>query len=456
MSVQKTNRYEMDMCNGPILKKILIFTLPLMASSLLQLLFNAADVVIVGRFCGDNALAAVGSNGPMINLLTNFFIGLSVGANVLVARYFAAKEQEALSDTIHTAMFLAIVSGIALTFVGILGARQFLIWMQSPGEVIDLATLYLRIYFLGMPAMMVYNFGAAILRAVGDTKRPLYFLLLAGVINVALNLLFVVGLRMSVAGVALATIISQYLSAALIVRCMITNEGSVRLVLSKLHLDLGVFGWILRIGLPASVQGMIFSISNVIIQASVNSFGEIVVAGNSAASNIEGFVYVAMNAFHQTAVSFTSQNLGAGKINRINRILICSQLCVVVVGLTLGNLVVFYGAPLVGLYSDSPEVVACGVARLAVISRTYALCGLMDVMVGSLRGLGYSIQPMIVSIVGVCGVRLLWIFTLFRQEAFHTVESLYWTYPVSWIIAIVAHVVCFIVVRRRLDKRVIG
>ena len=355
------------MCNGAILPKLLAFTLPLMCSSVLQLLFNAADIIVVGSFAGDTALAAVGSNTALINLLTNFFLGLSIGANVLVARFYGAKAEEDVRDTVHTAMLLSIFSGIILTVVGCLGARQILIWMQTPEDVLPLATTYLRIYFVGMTSMMIYNFGSAIQRAVGDTKRPLYYLSAAGVINIGLNLLFVIVFRMSVAGVALATVISETISAGLVLRCMMREKGYIRLTLSNLKIHPGRFAEILRIGFPASLQGVIFAISNVIIQSSVNSFGSTVVAGNSAASNIEGFVYVSMNSFYQGTISFTSQNVGAGKYERVNKILFTAQACVIVTGLVLGNLAVLFGHDLLGFYTKSAVVKAAGMNRLKII-----------------------------------------------------------------------------------------
>lgn len=445
--------HQMDLCSGSVLKKMLLFTVPLMLSSILQLLFNAADIVVVGKFAGDNALAAVGSNTALINLLMNFFMGFSIGANVLVARYFGAKQKKDLSDTVHTAMTISLLSGIFLTVVGVIGARQLLIWMSTPEAVLGLATLYLRVYFLGMTATMLYNFGSAILRAVGDTKRPLYYLFAAGVINVCLNLIFVIGFRMSVAGVGLATVISQIISAALVVRCLIKDETDIKLDVRKLKINPQIFKKLLYIGLPASFQGIIFSLSNVVIQSSVNSFGEITVAGNSVAANIEGFVYVSMNAFHQGAITFTSQNMGAGKKERTNRILFTAQACVIVTGLVLGNAVYLAGKPLLSIYTSSPLVIAEGMKRLNVISRTYALCGMMDVMVGVLRGLGYSVLPMLVSLVGACGLRLFWIFTFFKWEQFHTITSLYMTYPVSWIITMVAHTICFVIVKNMLNQK---
>ena len=445
--------YTIDMCNGAILKKMLVFTIPLMFSSILQLLFNAADIIVVGRFAGDNSLAAVGSTSSLINLLINLFVGLSIGANVLVAKYFGAQKEKDLEQTVHTAMLLSVFSGIALTIIGCIGARQILIWMQTPGEVLTLATTYLRIYFLGMTATMIYNFGSAILRGVGDTKRPLYFLFVAGVINVVLNLVFVIVFHMDVAGVATATAISQCISAALIVRCLMKEQGAIRLIPSKLHIHRHKLLRILEIGLPAGFQGIIFALSNVVIQSAVNSFGQVVIAGNSAAANIEGFVYVAMNAFHQATLSFTSQNTGAQKYDRIKKIAIYAQICVIIVGTVLGNAAVFFGSPLLAIYTASPAVIVAGMNRLRIIARTYALCGMMDVMVGSLRGIGYSITPMIVSMIGCCGLRILAIVTLFRLPTFHNIGALYSLYPISWILTFAVHVVCFVIVFRKVTRR---
>lgn len=453
LSQKKSKNYTIDMCEGSILNKLLLFALPLIASSVLQLFFNAADVVVVGKFAGDHALAAVGSNGSIINLLTNVFMGLSVGANVLVARSFAAKHENELRKTVHTAMTVSVLCGAFLAVMGALAAKQVLTLMQSPPEVIELSTLYLRIYFLGMPAMMAYNFGAAILRGVGDTKRPLYYLTFSGVVNVVLNLIFVVVFHMSVAGVALATIISQYISAFLVIKCLMNEESGIRLQKQYLGIDKEILLKILQIGLPAGVQGSLFSLSNVVIQSSVNSFGATVVAGNSAAQNIEGFVYVAMNAFSQAVVAFVSQNLGAGKFERINRVVIIAQVCVLAVGLVLGNGAYLLGEPLLHLYSDSEVVIAAGLKRLSVISATYALCGMMDSMVGALRGMGYSVMPMIVSLLGACAFRMAWIFVFFQIDRFHTIDTVYYAYPISWTLTLSVHVICFLVVRRKMKKK---
>ena len=453
MMSSKTKQYEMDMCSGPILRKMLMFALPLMLSGILQLLFNAADIVVVGKFAGDNSLAAVGSNTALINLLTNLFIGLSIGANVVAARHYGAKAWDDLRRTVHTAMLLSMLSGALLLVLGVIGAEQMLIWMQTPEEVLPLATVYLRIYFLGMISTMVYNFGSALLRAVGDTKRPLYFLLCAGVINVILNLLFVIGFQMDVMGVAIATVISETVSALLVLRCLVKEKGGIHLELRAMRIDRKKMLQILRIGLPAGFQGVVFALSNVVIQSSVNIFGNIVVAGNSAAANLEGFVYMAMNAFYQTTLSFVSQNYGAGKQKRINRIVLLGEACVIVTGTLLGNMVVFFGNDLLQIYSNNPEVIAAGMVRLHYISMIYALCGIMDVMVGALRGIGYSIMPMIVSIVGVCVLRLIWLATVFQIPEFHKIETVYLSYPVTWILTSLVYIVFFVWIRIRSARK---
>ncbi len=449
----KTRKYEIDMCSGAILPKMLRFAVPLMFSSILQLLFNAADIVVVGKFAGDESLAAVGATSSLINLLTNLFIGLSIGANVLVAKYYGAKQEEELQDTVHTAMTVSFLSGIFLTVIGIIGAPVILTWMQTPEDVLPLSVIYLRVYFAGMTATMAYNFGASILRAVGDTKRPLYYLTIAGAINVMFNLLFVIVFHWGVFGVGIATVISQVISAILVVRCLMREQGGIRLDFKNLKISRNKLLQIMQVGLPAGFQGMLFSLSNVVIQSSVNSFGSTIVAGNSAAGNIEGFVYVSMNAFYQAAISFMGQNVGAGQYKRVNRILFCALGCVTVTGLLLGNIVFLVGRPLLSIYTDSAEVVDAGMIRLSIIVTTYALCGMMDVMVGALRGIGYSVAPMIMSLLGACAFRLLWISTVFQVEEFHTIRTVYLSYPVSWIITFLAHAITFVIVRTRLKRR---
>ena len=448
--MKEKKKYEMDMCNGPIISKMLIFAIPLMCSSILQLLFNAADIVVVGKFAGDNSLGAVGSTTALINLLVNLFMGLSVGANVLAARDYGGNRKDELSKTVHTSMMLSIISGIILTFVGVLFSRQILILMKSPDEILPLASLYLKIYFIGMPASMAYNFGSAILRSVGDTKRPLYFLFAAGIVNVILNLIFVIVFNMDVAGVALATIISQYISAFLVIRCLMRESEGIKLHISKLKIHKDKLMPILRVGIPAGFLGVIFSLSIVVIQSSVNIFGNIIVSGNSAAQNIEGFIYVGMNAFYQAAISFTSQNMGAGKKERVRKIAISAQILVILTGLILGLTALFSGRWLLRIYTNNPEVIEAGMKRMIVITTTYFLCGMMDVMVGIMRGLGYSIIPMIVSLVGACGLRLIWIATVFQIPQYHNVTTVYVAYPISWAITFTIHVITYIIIRQRL------
>lgn len=456
MAIAMKKEKKIDMCSGPILKNILLFTIPLMLSSILQLLFNAADIIVVGRFAGDDCLAAVGANSSFINLLTNFFLGFSIGVNVLVAKFIGAGKEKDATHTVHTAIALSLISGIAMTVVGEVLARKILIIMDTPKEILDLSTTYLRIYFLGNTANMVYNFASAILRAVGDTKRPLYYLTFSGVVNVVLNLIFVILLGMDVDGVAYATVISQCISAVLVVRCLVKEQGCVKLNFSKIKIYKSKLLKIIQIGFPASLQGVLFSFSNVIIQTSINSFGPTVIAGNSAAANVESFVYVAMNAFHQGAITFTSQNFGAGKYKRITKVLITSMICVTVVGIVLGNLIADFGPPLLSLYTKSDLVVEAGMVRMNIICRTFVLCGVMDVMVGMIRGMGYSLMPMFVSLIGACGLRILWVFTFFQMERFHKIEILFYVYDISWFLTFIAHIISYIIVKRKYKEQRIG
>ncbi len=443
--------YEIDMCNGPLFGKIILFAVPLMLSGILQLLFNAADIVVVGRFSGPNALAAVGATSALINLLVNLFIGLSIGANVLTAQCYGARDDKNMSETVHTAILVSIVSGVVLIAVGMFLAKPLLSMMATPPEVLDGAALYMKIYFAGMPAMMAYNFGAAILRAIGDTRRPLYFLFVAGVVNVVFNLFFVIVLKMGVAGVALATVISQVISAILVLRCLMKSEGSYRLELKKLHIYKDKLIRMAKVGLPAGLQGAIFSISNVLIQSSVNSFGSIAMAGNTAAGNLEGFVYTAMNSIYQTALSFTSQNMGAHNYKRIKKILGLCLLTVSGIGLVMGIGTALLGNQLLGIYSTDPEVIAYGERRLIIMCVPYLLCGLMDVTVGSLRGMGYSFMPMVVSLLGACAFRVVWIFTVFQWH--RSLFTLYISYPISWALTAAVHLLCWWMVMKEKIKK---
>ncbi len=446
------NKKEMDMCEGPLAGKILRYTLPLALSGILQLCFNAADMIVVGRYSSGEALAAVGSTGALINLIINVFMGLSVGVSVCVAHAWGAKNKESVRQLVHTAMLTSIIAGMIVLLIGFFGCRTFLTWMGTPDNVIDLSTTYMKIYFLGMPACMVYNFGASILRSIGDTKRPLLFLIIAGIVNVLLNMFTVILLHMGVAGVAVATAASQVVSAALVVIFLMRRQDSCRLVLRHLRIYPDKLLSIVRVGLPAGLQGAVFSISNVLIQSSINSFGSVAMEGNTAASNLEGFIYNAMNAFYHSALTFTGQNLGARKPERIPRILLTTIALSMSISLTLSGLMYVFREPLLALYRPgAPEVLAYGSLRMSIIVLTYFLCGIMDVFTGSLRGMGASLTPMLISLMGACVTRVIWIYTVFAANP--TLQVLYLCYPVSWLFTICMQVVAFIVIRHNVQKR---
>lgn len=446
-------RYEIDMTSGPLIPKILQYGLPLILTGVLQLLYNAADVIVVGNFAGHTALAAVSSTGSLINLLINVFMGLSVGASVVIAQAYGAGDYARLRKAEHTAITLALFMGVGVGILGFFLARPLLEWMDSPPDVIDGAALYVRIYFLGMPANMLYNFGAAVLRAVGDTKRPLYYLSISGLVNVLLNLLLVIVFQMAVAGVAVATVVSQAVSMVLVLLCLLRSTGPTHLDLRACRVDGPSALSMIRVGLPAGLQGSLFSISNVLIQSSVNSFGSLAVAGNGVAANIEGFVYTAMNAQHQACLAFAGQNYGAGKYRRVDRTLWSCLGIVAVVGFSLGMLALRFGETLLGVYNSDPQVIACGMIRMRIIMPVYFVYGMMDVLVGQLRGIGYGVMPMIVSLAGVCGLRIAWIMTVFAADP--TLTTLYISYPVSWGVTLAIHLLCYLLVaRRRLMARI--
>ena len=432
---------ELDMTSGPLLKKIIVFTIPILLSGVLQLLFNAADIIVVGNFAGDNAMAAVGSTASLVSLMTNLFIGISAGANVAVANFYGSKDDEAVQETVHTSVILSVVGGAGLMLIGLLLARPILELMGSPEAVLPLSALYLRIFFLGMPGSLLFNFCASILRATGDTKHPLYYLSVAGILNVVLNLFFVIVLNMSVAGVALATIISQYVSAFLIVRRMTRLNSSIRIQRSQLRVSKSKLLRILRVGIPAGIQSSLFALSNVVIQSAINSFGEVVMAANTASTNIEGFVYIAMNSVYQAAMNFSGQNYGAGRYKRLHKVLFECLGLVTFVGLVLGGGAYLCGRPLLHIYTDSAMVITFGLQRMEIICLTYFLCGWMDTIVGVMRGMGYGIMPMLVSLVGSCLFRILWVQTIF--QVYHTLPMLYISWPITWVITFLMHVVCY-------------
>ncbi len=446
--------HAVDFTSGSIGKKMIKFAMPLMFSSILQLLFNAADIIVVGKFAGDECVAAVGSTTSLINLIVNLFIGLSVGVNVMVANYFGAKKADDLSDTIHTAVAVSVISGILLSFVGFFFAPEILKIMNTPDDVIELASVYVKTYFLGMPFMMLYNFSAAILRAVGDTKRPLYFLSAAGVINVGLNLVFVIAFHWSVFGVAFATILSQVVSALLVLRCLVRDDGLLKVEFRKLKIHKNKLLRMMQIGIPSGIQGMMFSISNVIIQSSINTFDTAIVAGSAASTSVEGFAFTSINAFHQSAVSFAGQNKGAGRYDRINKILFTAWGYAFITAVIFAVTFVLFDNALIGLYVSGEDVIKAGVERINIIAWSYLICGFMDVTVGVIRGLGYSVMPTIVSLLGVCGIRILWVTTVFGMEQFHFVETIYYSYPISWTITFIAHFVCYLIIMKQLRKNV--
>ncbi len=444
---QKKSKYEIDMCNGSILDKLISFSIPLMLSGILQLLFNAVDIIVVGRFTGSEALAAVGSTTALINVFVNFFIGISLGSNVLAARFYAAGKDQEMSETVHTAITLALISGVVMGIVGVVSAKGALQLMDTPDNVLNLSTLYMRIYFVGMPFFMLYNYGAAILRAVGDTKRPLLFLIVSGATNVVLNLILVIRFHMGVAGVAIATVISQGISCVLVLRCLYYSEGSYQLRFSKLGMKARYVKQIFQVGVPAGIQSTIINFSNVLLQSSVNSFGSVAMAGYTAANNILGFLYVSINSITQACMSFTSQNYGVRKFKRMDRILFECLGLTMVVALVLGGGSYLFGSELMHIYTKSADVVACGMDIMLYTTVTYFLCGIMDLFPGALRGMGHSAVPMILSVIGTVGTRIVWIYWVFPQH--RALDFLFISYPVSWILTIVMQVVCFYFVRKK-------
>ncbi len=449
------SRRNIDMLNGSLFKNVIAYTIPIILTGILQLLFNAADLVIVGRFCGSISVAAVGATTSIINLIVNLFIGLSVGAGVVVAQSIGAGDNKKTHRTIHTAIPTALLGGIILTIIGIGLSETFLKWMDTPEDVLPLSTLYMEIYFAGIIFMMLYNFCASILRAAGDTKSPLIFLTIAGIINVVLNVIFVTLFDLNVAGVALATTISQAVSAILVLLTLAKRNDSCKLYLSKIRFYKNELFEIIKVGLPAGIQGSLFSISNVIIQSSINSFGSVVMSGNAAALNIEGFVYTILNAFHQTTLNFTGQNVGANQYKRAKKVFLMCLGCVFVIGISISTLVYLFGPQLLSIYiTDSPEAIECGLVRMSCLFIPFCLLGLMDVSGGGLRGMGVSFIPMVISIIGVCGLRIGWIYTIFQLPQFHTPEWLYHSYTVSWAVTFTAQTIAYFVIYNRKKRSV--
>ena len=446
----KKNKYEIDMCNGSIMNKLISFSLPLMLSGILQLMFNAVDIIVVGQFTGSEALAAVGSTTALIAVFTNLFIGISLGANVLAARFYAAGKHKEMSETVHTSITLALISGIVMAFAGLLFSRLALEIMATPDNVIDQSTLYMRIYFLGMPFFMLYNYGAAILRAVGDTKRPLLYLIISGLANAGLNMLLVIVFHMGVAGVAIGTIVSQFISCVLVLRCLYCSDSSYQLRFSRLTIKGKYAEQIFQVGIPAGIQSTVINLSNALLQSSVNSFGSVAMAGYTAANNIFGFLYVSVNSVTQSCMSFTSQNYGVRKTKRMDRVLLDCVILSFAFSFTLGCGAYFFGDKLLRLYTSDPDVIQCGIEILAYTTVPYFCCGIMDLIPGALRGMGRSGVPMILSIIGTVGTRIVWIFGLFPHH--RSLSFLFISYPASWILTIVMQVICFYFVRKKVHK----
>ena len=446
----KNNKYEIDMCNGTLMDKLISFSLPLMLSGILQLLFNAVDIIVVGRFTGSQALAAVGSTTALINIFTNLFIGISLGANVLAARFYASGKEKEMSETVHTSITLALISGLVMALAGVLLARFALNLMGTPNDVIDQSVLYMRIYFLGMPFFMLYNYGAAILRAVGDTKRPLFFLVISGMTNAVLNLVLVIVFHMGVAGVAIGTIVSQLISSILVLRCLYTSNTSYRLYFSKLGIKTQYLKQIFQVGIPAGIQSTVINLSNALLQSSVNSFGSVAMAGYTAANNIFGFLYVAVNSVTQACMSFTSQNYGVHKFKRMDKVLVDCLIISVVTSFSLGCGAYFFGSEILKIYTADPEVIRCGLEILSYTTVPYFLCGIMDLFPGALRGMGHSGVPMILSVIGTVGTRIVWIFGIFPHH--RSLAVLFISYPASWMLTIIMQVTCFYFVRRKVHR----
>ncbi len=444
-------RYSLDMTNGPFLKKILIFSVPLMLTGLLQLAYNTADVIVVGRFVGKEALAAVGSTGSLVNLFLNVFLGLSMGSGVTVARHIGERDEKKVHDCVHTAMLLSVICGIIVGILGFFGSSGMLKLMNAPEDVIDLASLYLKIYFLGSPGLLAYNFGAAIVRSTGDTKRPLYILTFSGLINVVLNLVLIIVFKLGVSGVAIATIVSQYVSATLIVLYLSKMPNSCKLILKKLKFNKTELKSILRLGLPAGIQNSLFSVSNVVIQSTVNSFGSVAMAGIAAGSNYDSYVYTCTNAIAQTTMTFSSQNMGAKKYSNIGRVYRHCLILTTVIGVAMGLLGCAFGNQIVGFFSDDPEVIAIGADRLLLVMPFYFFCSLMDVAASQIRGIGKSFEPMIVSLLGACGIRIFWIYFILPLNK--TLTMLYWAYPVSWAVTFFVQFAMYFVIKRKMKRQ---
>ena len=450
--MKNNKKYEIDMTNGTIMDKLITFSLPLMLSGILQLMFNAVDIIVVGQFSGSRPLAAVGSTSALINVFTNFFIGISLGTNVLAARFFASGKMKEMSDTVHTSILFAAISGVVMMIVGLLFSRFALELMETPDEVIDMAALYLKIYFVGVPFFMLYNYGAAVLRAVGDTRRPLVFLVISGTVNAILNVILVVAFHLDVEGVAIATVISQMISCVLVLRCLCKTDAGYQLNFSKLSINGKYLRQIFQVGVPAGIQSTVINFSNVLLQSSVNSFGSIAMAGYTAANNLLGFLYTSINSVTQACMSFTSQNYGVKNTKRMDRVLVDCIILSILIATVMGGAFYVFGPQILSVYNKEPDVIKSGMEILSFTTLTYFLCGIMDLFPGAMRGMGRSGVPMILSIIGTVGTRIFWIYVIFPRN--RALDVLFISYPVSWGLTIVMQVCCFILVRRKVHREI--
>lgn len=449
-------RSNIDMLSGPLLSNVVRYTIPIILTGVLQLLFNAADLIVIGHFRGSESVGAVGATGSLINLLVNVFIGLATGISVVTANAIGAGDSAGVRRTVHTAIPLALIGGAALSVIGVTLAGPMLRLMDTPDSILPKSTLYMQIYFAGIIFSLVYNFGAAILRAAGDTKSPLIYLSVAGVTNIILNVVFVTLFSMDVEGVAIATVVSQAISAVLVIIKLMRSDADWKLILRDMRINIPALKKIAFVGLPAGIQGSVFSISNVIIQSSVNSFGASAVAGNAAAGNIEGFIYVTMNSFYQTTLNFTGQNVGAGKIERIGKIVRTNMFTMFGCSAVLSILAYIFAPQLLGIYiTDDPSAIQIGVTRMTYICLPYFVCGIMEILVGAVRGTGASIAPMLISILGVCGIRIVWVLTVFKAPAFHSLDSLYFSYIISWLACIIGHGIYLYIRLRKLKNKIL-
>lgn len=452
--ISMSKSYQMDMCHGSLFRKIILFTLPLLATNILQLLFNAADMIVLGQFASHQAMAAVGATVSINSFFVSLFMGLGIGSNVLVARFFGSGEKGELRKSVHTSMLASLLCGLVLMVVGLLAVRPLLTLMKTPDDILEKSCLYLYICFAAIPFMVIYNVGCGVLRALGDTMRPMYFLLIAGGVNVTLNVILVAGFKMEMAGVAVATAVSHILSALMIIYVMFRSSEDSQLHLKELKLDGPIFREMLSLGIPASIQSCCFSLANMAIQSSINSFGSFAVAGCTAASGLEGFVWICSYSFHTTSLSFAAQNLGGKHFKRIIQSTFLCIGCAVTASLVLGTVFFIFARPMLAMYNPDPAVIQWGLVRVRIMFSCYFLCGVMDVISGLLRGLGHSLIATVGSLGGAFFFRIAWVYLVFPH--YRTMENLMISFPISWCLVITVHsIFCYFILRKLYRERTI-